>query len=73
MMWFFMITESRNGKFRTGILDFKQSGHTGGKIHLRQTVEEVCCKESRTVTDSSVYRISVNVLLDKRIDNRHAP
>jgi len=36
------------------------------KIQLRQTIEEVCCKESHN-------RNSINVLLDKRTDNRHAP
>jgi len=41
-----MFTEGRNAKFRSGILDFKHSKHTGdNKIQLDQTVEEVPSKE----------------------------
>jgi len=36
-----MFTEGRSAKFRTGIMYYQHSRHTGGKkIQLRQTVEE---------------------------------
>ena len=38
-MWYFVFTESRNAKFRIGIMDFKHYRHTGDKkIQLRHTV-----------------------------------
>jgi len=40
-----MFTEGRSAKFRTGIMYYQHSRHTGGKkIQLRQTFEEVSSK-----------------------------
>jgi hypothetical protein len=40
-----MFTEGRSAKYRTGIMDFQHSSHTGVKIiQLHQTVEEVSVK-----------------------------